>query len=106
MPEVPSAQSSSTEEVKLTNELLPQPSEADLDKAVAPVVEDQASPYKKGDVFYFTAPNGESYSISVVSVDGSTVSIQNSTPGTEPVSLPVTQAQEILESAARVNPGQ
>ncbi len=64
----------------------------------------QSSPkpeYKEGDSFSFTAPNGESYGIAVVKVEGDQVTIQNSTPGTEPITLPLEKVREILESPAR-----
>jgi hypothetical protein len=120
MPEVPDAQAPSTEEVKLSNEPQPQPSEVELDRQtvesapseggnVVPVepvegLEDPQSkdrPYKEGDSFSFTAPNGESYSIAVVKVEGDQITLQNSTPGTEPIELSLKAAQEILESPAR-----
>jgi len=126
MPEVPTDQAPSTEEVKLSNEPQPQPSEADLDKEtvelqrtktpseggnVVPVEPnegltdpDSSSPqaeYKEGDSFSFTSPSGESYSLTIMKVEGDQITLQNSTVGTEPVTLPLEEAKAILESPAR-----
>jgi hypothetical protein len=131
MPEVPDSQAPSSEEVKLSNDIVP-PSELDIDKEtvqqqpdetdqpsqvppseggnVIPVepVEGLKDPsqskqleYKEGQYFSFTAPNGESYGITVTKVEGDQITLQNSTPGTTAVTLPLEQAKEILESPAR-----
>lgn len=114
MPEVPDQQAPSKEEVKLTNEPLPQPSEAELDKQVVeqkpadvvPVEPEEGnssdnSPYKEGDAFSFSAPSGESYSILVTKVEGDQVTLQNSAPDSAAITLPLEEARKILESDAR-----
>jgi hypothetical protein len=130
MPEVPIDQAPSTEEVKLSTENQP-PSNLELDQQLAqqqqpeqpnqvppseggnvvPVEPsagltdpDSSSPqpeYKEGDSFSFTSPSGESYSLTIMKVEGDQVTLQNSTVGTEPVTLPLEEAKAILESPAR-----
>lgn len=118
MPEVPDQQAPSKEEVKLTNEPIPQPSEAELDKQVVeqsapsengnvvPVEPEEGivgnnAPYKEGDAFSFSAPSGESYSILVTKVEGDQVTLQNSAPDSAAITLPLEEARKILESDAR-----
>ncbi len=129
MPEVPNEQAPSREEVKLSSDPQPQPSEATLDQQtvdqqgeqpsqvppseggnVVPVepVEGLQDPdssqkpeYKEGESYSFTAPNGESYSITITKIEGDQVTLQNSTLGAAPVTVGYEQAKEILESPAR-----
>lgn len=72
-----------------------------IEPEVGVVGDDAPIPYKEGDSYSFTAPNGESYSIMVTKVEEDKITLQNSVAGTAPITVSLKQAQEILESPAR-----
>lgn len=114
MPEVPDQQAPSREEELLSSEAnteieptqqpVPTPeSPQDLQQLPEAVEEALQSEYQEGQIYSFTDPQGQGYSIVIQKVSGEMLTILNQTaPGAEPAEISLEDAKNMFQAGKLV----